>query len=125
SHPSISGRAISMRIKLGASEHARERPCSPFSAVTTLYPPRCKRLKSISRFISLSSISRIFGIVVIGKADIRAALVLLYSCLRHPLRRTERACLGAQKPILVFRWAGEEAGIVRQEPPVCHDRPVS
>src|SRR5262245_20630541 len=62
SQPSNTGKLISIKIRSGASDPAIDTPCSPSRAMATRYPRRSRRRDSMSRFISLSSTSRIFGI---------------------------------------------------------------
>src|SRR5207249_6955514 len=69
SQPPITGRLMSIKIRSGISEHASECPCWPSWAVTTEYPLRCKRLESMSRFISLSSTNRIFGMIDLSRGS--------------------------------------------------------
>jgi hypothetical protein len=61
-HPSMTGKLMSMRIRSGFSVCAFSTPCIPSIARVTSNPRRISRLDSISRFISLSSTSKIFGI---------------------------------------------------------------
>ena len=43
SHPSNTGRLISIKISAGDSDFARARPCAPSKAIMTSNPLRCKR----------------------------------------------------------------------------------
>src|SRR5437773_2931126 len=60
SHPSSTGRLISIKIRAGDSDLARAIPWAPSKAITTSKPRRCKRRVSMSRFISLSSTNNNF-----------------------------------------------------------------
>jgi hypothetical protein len=62
SQPSMTGRLMSIRISSGSSLKALATPAAPSSAITTSKPLRSRRRDSMSRFISLSSTSRILGI---------------------------------------------------------------
>src|SRR5579863_2385161 len=62
SHPSMTGRLMSMRMMSGFSLRARSTPCLPSTANTTSKPRRISRRESMSRFISLSSTSKTFAI---------------------------------------------------------------
>src|SRR6185437_15497508 len=59
SQPSISPSATSIRIRSGISLAAMATPAAPSQAQETEKPWRCRRRVSMSRFISLSSTSRI------------------------------------------------------------------
>src|SRR5215471_12561661 len=59
SQPSSSGRLMSIRIRSGDSLAAISSPWRPSTATRTRYPRRSSRRRSMSRFISLSSTSRI------------------------------------------------------------------
>jgi hypothetical protein len=74
SQPSTPGRLMSMRTSAGVSDLVRARPLSPSTAVSTSYPRRWRRRESMSRFISLSSTSRIFAAIYRSSgADRRSA----------------------------------------------------
>src|SRR5712691_9730477 len=60
SQPSTAGRLMSIRIRSGPSDRAAIMPSSPSTASATWKPRRCSRRDNMSRFISLSSTSRIF-----------------------------------------------------------------
>ena len=62
SSPSITGKLMSIRIRSGLSAAAMATACAPSIATNTSKPLRVSRRDSMSRFISLSSTSRIFGI---------------------------------------------------------------
>ena len=62
SQPSITGRLISKRIKAGDSEFAILPPSWPSTAITTSYTYLFNRRDNMSRFISLSSTSKILVI---------------------------------------------------------------
>ena len=62
SHPSISGRLMSIRIKSGDLRLSRSKASLAVSGDHNLVAFAPKRLDSMSRFISLSSTRRIFGI---------------------------------------------------------------
>src|SRR5258706_12437179 len=61
SQPSTSGRLMSMRMRSGRSLSAIFSPIAPSNAMATVKPFRSRRRESMSRFISLSSTSNIFG----------------------------------------------------------------
>src|ERR1700720_88711 len=62
SHPSMTGRLMSIRMMSGFSLRASATPCFPSTAKTTSKPRRVSRRDSMSRFISLSSTSKTFVI---------------------------------------------------------------
>src|SRR4051812_42831963 len=61
SQPSTPGRLRSIRIRSKEPDRARANPEGPSTAASTANPRRASRRESMSRFISLSSTSRIRG----------------------------------------------------------------
>src|SRR5882757_353310 len=63
SQPSITGRLMSIRMRSGNCDVAISTPCCPSMAIDTSKPLRTSRRESMSRFISLSSTSKIFAML--------------------------------------------------------------
>ena len=93
SHPSITGRLMSRRIRSGVSLSAMRIACMPSAAIRTSWPLRCSRRDSMSRFMSLSSTSRILAMALAPPpGGARSQTRLSHS--RAPLKPTPGAVVG-------------------------------
>src|ERR1700722_15252006 len=70
SHPSITGKLMSIRMMSGFSLRASATPCFPSTAKTTSKPRRVSRRDSMSRFIPLSSTSKTFVIPFLSSRSV-------------------------------------------------------
>src|SRR5258708_15148443 len=94
---------MSIKIRLGISALANDSACSPSCAITTENPLRWSLLDNMSRFISLSSTSKIFGIKPLSDLGVASPMFGVVRSAGHGYRVGSSDARNTSDPVLFYK----------------------